>query len=822
MKTSAFAQSARTATSVLALIAILSAPLLLHLLSLPAGSATSEQIAPAGQLITPRADHTATLLPDGRVLLVGGRDAHGELASAEVFDPATRAFSAVGAMTFARAGHTATLLPDGRVLIAGGAHLGLSLGSAEIFDPQTGAFGPPVPLAAARSGHSATVLDDGRVILAGGNAEGSVEIFDPTTHQSTLLSSGLSEARVGHAAALGAGGLFIIGGGTDTSEHLSFEEWTFSVSPYKADRILAALDTVATSDHNLMLFGQDAAGTSLFGTYSKSSRAFGIAYELETPGSTAVLLANQKVLVLSLTQPGLYSPAPPYAEDNARFEALPHGTALQRAGATATELLADRKILIAGGVAPDNSGTAQPDGPGGPGPGQTVLGTAVLFNPAKVVTDKDDYQPGDFVFLYGSGWLPGEVVDIYVVDNSVTEPEWYYDVSITADADGNFIAEPYLFEVLLDHLGVTFDLSAVGTTSGLIAQVQFTDASPGSLGNYATAGLPNSPVPTSVSPSNVAAGVTFSNLTRGSGLTPEGTADAFNSSSWPTTSTLTISGNTDYYEFTITPNPCRKFSASELRVGLQRSSNGPKKVELRSSLDSYATTIGSVIDLSTTSLTTFTINLSPVAGLQNRSSAVTLRIYGYDANSAPGTLRIQRVITPPMVGLEVDGTVAVHDITPPTITCPGTQTLVLGSGCTATLPNYTGLATTSDNCATTITVTQSPAAGTVVSGVGTLAVTLTANDGNGNTASCSFTVNKVDTTAPTIGSPGANTTIQCPATPDFTPPTATDNCDPTPSIVEVSDVTTPGSCPGTYTRTKTWKAVDASGNQSGTVSQTIT
>jgi len=79
-----------------------------------------------------------------------------------------------------------------------------------------------------------------------------------------------------------------------------------------------------------------------------------------------------------------------------------------------------------------------------------------------------------------------------------------------------------------------------------------------------------------------------------------------------------------------------------------------------------------------------------------------------------------------------------------------------------------------------------------------------------------------DNTAPVLSAPGANATIDCPSTPVFTPPTATDACDPNPRMVEVSDVTTPGNCPGSYTRTKTWKAVDACDNESGTMSQTIT
>ncbi|MCX6291558.1 MAG: hypothetical protein NT126_07310, partial [Bacteroidetes bacterium] len=101
--------------------------------------------------------------------------------------------------------------------------------------------------------------------------------------------------------------------------------------------------------------------------------------------------------------------------------------------------------------------------------------------------------------------------------------------------------------------------------------------------------------------------------------------------------------------------------------------------------------------------------------------------------------------------------------------------------------------------------------------------TWNAVDACGNqSGTVSQTIIVQDITAPSIGQPGADATISCPASPQFTAPTASDACDQNPSVVEVSDVTTPGECAGTYSRTKTWKAVDACGNQSGTVSQTIT
>src|SRR5439155_24665127 len=79
----------------------------------------------------------------------------------------------------------------------------------------------------------------------------------------------------------------------------------------------------------------------------------------------------------------------------------------------------------------------------------------------------------------------------------------------------------------------------------------------------------------------------------------------------------------------------------------------------------------------------------------------------------------------------------------------------------------------------------------------------------------------VDNTPPIIGTPGANGTVSCPATPNFTAPTASDMCSTT-SVQQVSDVTAAGTCAGSYTETITWRAVDGCGNQSSTVAQTIT
>jgi hypothetical protein len=138
-----------------------------------------------GNMTTVRADHTATLLGNGKVLIAGGEgDGFQELASAELYDPSTRTFAPTGTMITPRYGHSATLLADGRVLIAGGRQngtRGTSVFSAEIYDPSTGAFtatGNSASISGeiwAIPGSVTTLLPDGRVFVTATN---NAEIFD--------------------------------------------------------------------------------------------------------------------------------------------------------------------------------------------------------------------------------------------------------------------------------------------------------------------------------------------------------------------------------------------------------------------------------------------------------------------------------------------------------------------------------------------------------------------------------------------------------------------------------------------------------------------
>jgi N-acetylneuraminic acid mutarotase len=163
----------------------------------------------ASSLHEARMAHTATLLDDGSVLVVGGETiARDMLTSAEIYDPTAGTWSDAGKLPAPRSNHVAVRLKDGKVLVAGGgrsAPIGQP-SSAEVtasvvsYDPATKRFEELAPLGTARSHAQAVLLDDGEVLVAGGgsntthetcngvpdcgplaDALASVERFDPTT-----------------------------------------------------------------------------------------------------------------------------------------------------------------------------------------------------------------------------------------------------------------------------------------------------------------------------------------------------------------------------------------------------------------------------------------------------------------------------------------------------------------------------------------------------------------------------------------------------------------------------------------------------------------
>lgn len=211
-----------------------------------------------GTLNQPRADHTATLLANGLVLVAGGYTPSGPSGTAELFDPTTGSWHmAAHQLNVARAGHASVRLSDGRVLLVGGVTQGnVQIGSAELFDPQTESFtlAPPLsnavgsgavfslgngralflqrlqdsdaevfnaatnawtlvaPVPAGGSGPAMTVLNDGRVLVCGGGGNNDVEIYSPVSNTWQVMAP-MAQGRSNHTATTLPDGRVLIASG---------------------------------------------------------------------------------------------------------------------------------------------------------------------------------------------------------------------------------------------------------------------------------------------------------------------------------------------------------------------------------------------------------------------------------------------------------------------------------------------------------------------------------------------------------------------------------------------------------------------------------
>jgi len=185
------------------------------------GASSPPLLKSFGAMTEQRASHTATLLPDGKVLIAGGfRKEHGGddeaySSTAELFDPRTNKFSTTGEMSYKRGGHTATLLAGGMVLIAGGWNLMGVISSAELYDPASEKFTTIGSMNIRRGGFTATLLTDGRVLICGGTGRdvtATAELFDPARKTFTP-TGGMTVPRHSHTATLLPGGRVLITGG---------------------------------------------------------------------------------------------------------------------------------------------------------------------------------------------------------------------------------------------------------------------------------------------------------------------------------------------------------------------------------------------------------------------------------------------------------------------------------------------------------------------------------------------------------------------------------------------------------------------------------
>lgn len=199
----------------------------------------------------PRFDFTATLLDDGRVLAAGGG-----VASAELFSATGSNWTLTGAMGTARAHHAASKLSDGRVLVSGGCG-GNACNSAEIFEPMNGQWHAAAPMNSSRVFHTSTLLPNGRVLVTGGGNL-SAEIYDPAGDQWTPVPS-MDAVRSGHTASLLAGGAVLVAGGCNgdpcvkTQVYDSLTNTWRAAAPMRIPRV--SHNATALSDGRLLMNG---------------------------------------------------------------------------------------------------------------------------------------------------------------------------------------------------------------------------------------------------------------------------------------------------------------------------------------------------------------------------------------------------------------------------------------------------------------------------------------------------------------------------------------------------------------------------------------
>jgi N-acetylneuraminic acid mutarotase len=185
--------------------------------AVPALAQTSGTWKKTGNLKNDLTAPAATLLQNGQVLLAGGDNSNGLLASAELYNPANGQWTATGSMNTAGGG-ALTLLQNGQVLLTGA--------DVELYNPSTGMWTVTANMSTARYAYTQTLLPNGEVLVAGGYekscvtgpwpAISSAELYNPATGTWTATGS-INQARLGHTATLLTNGQLLVAGGDDVN-----------------------------------------------------------------------------------------------------------------------------------------------------------------------------------------------------------------------------------------------------------------------------------------------------------------------------------------------------------------------------------------------------------------------------------------------------------------------------------------------------------------------------------------------------------------------------------------------------------------------------
>ena len=335
-------------------------------LGLSLGMATKSSLSQAPALHQARAGHTATLLPDGQVLVTGGCVVDGcdggVTPSAELYDPVRNTFRLASDLAVARVGHQAVRLSTDEVLILGGWAGDGVTATAELYDPKTGQFEVVGEMLEPRDGFTATRLEDGRVLITGGysgamNRLSSTELYNPETNRFTALPE-MQEARMSHTATLLSDGRVLIVGGSNARGQVSAtaevfdpmtQQFSFTGSLTMPRHKHAA---VKLQNGNVFIIGGAGAGdwneqynaTELFDAATLSFQpAAPMTYRRFKLPDAVTLLSSGEVLVA-----GGGARAEIYHPKTDSFSLAPGVSGFDLAYTTATPLRNNR-VLIAGG-----------------------------------------------------------------------------------------------------------------------------------------------------------------------------------------------------------------------------------------------------------------------------------------------------------------------------------------------------------------------------------------------------------------------------------------------------------------------------------------